>query len=55
MQQTAARFGASQIPLLDRFIPLFGRVAEFHRFPADFLEFSDPNPARKQPIPFIFR
>jgi hypothetical protein len=48
------RVTAEFIPLLDRFIPLFGRVAESHRFPAEFLEFSVPNPARKQPIPFYF-
>jgi hypothetical protein len=66
MQQTAARFGARQIPLFfalqrnffrcnDRFIPLFGLVAEFPHFLAEFLEFSVSNPAQKQPIPFIFR
>jgi hypothetical protein len=49
------RLTAEFLPLLDRFIPLFGRVAEFPRFLAGFLKFSVSNPARKQPIPFIFR
>jgi len=44
------RVTAEFFPLLDRIIPLFRRVGELHRFPAEFLEFLDANPAQKQPI-----